>query len=348
MNGWIMSRRPIGGGLLGVAAVLLFACGGGGTTGSNSSNPPQTTVKIACDRELSEVFLWDLGSFSQKYGISPQCVQIQSFNESLQAVSNGSVDVGVLGIPQMSTVASKGLPLKVVAGYTNAGQNIVIKNGETITTWSDFQGKTICVPQGTGTAIMVSIALEQQHVDISKVKIQGIGFVTSAALQAVQSGQCDGLGYWSPVTDQAVQQNIAHYATPGIDINTATTIQAANGVMVANSSLYGNKSLIDNFMKAYVESMNYYTAHPDKWASVGAQVTGADQALLAAALKHQEAVYNVDVAAAQAAAAYGPQFGFATTDASAQIPGIVDVSALAVATGKSASELTQPVPWTGS
>lgn len=330
---------------LAATALVAAACG---SSGSNSGGTTATTtVKIACDRELSEVFLWDLGTFAKKYGIDPQCVQIQSFDESLQAVSNGSVDIGVLGIPQMSTVASKGLPLKIVAGYTNAGQNVVIRKGETINSWTDFQGKTICVPQGTGTAIMVNIALQQEGVDLSKVKVQGIGFVTSAALQAVQNGQCDALGYWSPVVDQAEQQGVAQYNTPAIDLNTATTIGAANGVMVANSHLYGNKTLIDNFMKAYVESMNYYKAHPDKWASIGAQVTGADQSLLAAALKHQEAVFNVDVKAAQAAAAYGPKFGYATSDVSAQIPGIVDVSALAQATGKSESDLTQPVPWTG-
>jgi ABC-type nitrate/sulfonate/bicarbonate transport system substrate-binding protein len=149
------------------------------------------------------------------------------------------------------------------------------------------------------------------------------------------------------VVDQAVQQNLAHYVTPSVDLNTATSLGAANGVMVANSSLYGNKTLMQNFMKAYVESMKYYIANPDKWATVGAQLTGANQTLLAAALKHQQATFNVDVKAAEEAAKYGPKFGYATTDVSGQIPSIVDVSALSQVTGKSQSDLTQPVPWTG-
>jgi ABC-type nitrate/sulfonate/bicarbonate transport system substrate-binding protein len=297
-------------------------------------------VKIACDRELSEVFLWDLARFAKPYGIKPQCVQIQSFDESLQAVSNGSVSAGVLGIPQMSTVASKNLPLKVIAGYTNGGQNIVIKNGVNVSSWSDFEGKSICVPQGTGSAIMVDIALLQQHVPISKVTIKPIGFVTTTALQALSGGQCDALAYWSPVTDQAVSQNIGHYSK-AIDLNRATTIGAANGVLLANSKLYGNKTLLSHFLKAYLASMSYYGAHPSQWASVGAQLTGTGVSLLTAALPHQQATYHVDVKAAQAAAAYAPKFGYGNTGIASKIPGLVDLSGLASITGQSTSTLEQ-------
>ena len=64
------------------------------------------------------------------------------------------------------------------------------------------------------------------------------------------------------------------------------------------------------------------------------------------ALPYQIATYHVDVAAAEKAAEFGPEFGFATSDVSAQIPNVVDLSYLAAATGESESTLMQPVPFT--
>src|SRR5574337_191822 len=53
-----------------------------------------------------------------------------------------------------------------------------------------------------------------------KVKVQGIGFVTTAAIQGLQNGTCDALAYWSPVMEQAVDSGAAHFS-PGIELNRA-------------------------------------------------------------------------------------------------------------------------------
>ncbi len=345
-NGVPRRARQALGALMGIVAIALIAgCGSSNKSPSASSNSASTsktltTVKLACDRELSEVFIWNLSQFAKKYGINPKCVEIQSYDESLQAVSNGSVDAGVLGVPQISTVASKGLPVKVIAGYTDGGQNLIVKTGLNITTWSGLEGKTVCVPQGTGVAIMVDIALLQQHVPVSKVDIRPIGFVTTTALQALSGGTCDALAYWSPVVDQAVSQKSGNYVST-LDLNRATNLGAANGVLVANSTLYNNKTLLVNFLKAYVASMNYYKAHLSAWASIGAQLTGTGQSLLATALPHQQATYHVDLKAAEAAAVYAPKLGYGNAKIASKIPGVIDLSGLAAATGQSVASLEQ-------
>ncbi len=300
-----------------------------------------TVVKMACDRELSEPALWDLAPFAKKYGIDPQCVEISSYDESLTAVENGSVDLGVLGIPEMATVAADHLPLKIVAGYSNGAQNIVIRNGLNVTSWTGLSGKTVCLPEGTGVAVMVEIALEQHHV--SHPVISSIGFVTTTALEALKDGTCQVLGYWSPVTDDAVADGSAHYSS-SLNLNTATSVGAANGVLLANSHIYKQKTLMVNFLKAYAAAVNYFNANPAKWASIAATVTGTSKALIAKAISRTALTYNVYVKGAEIVARYGPALGFTTTDASASIPGIVDLSFLSKATGKSVSQLSKAGP----
>ena len=341
--------RSFWGACLCTLALVLAACGGTSSPGTSSSGAAPVTVKLACDRELSEVFIWDLGMFSSKYGITPQCTEIQSYNESLQAVSKGSVDAGVLGIPQMATMAAQNLTsLKVIAGYTDAGQNIIVRTGLNVNGWTDLDGKKICAPLSTGVGIMVQIAMLENNVNLSSIHLTDIGFVAQTAIQALQNGTCDALAYWSPVVDQAVADGFGKYDLAHLNLNTATTVGDANGVLVAGPSLLGNSTLTVNFLKAYVASMNYFTQHPAQWASDGAQVTGTSLTLLKSALPYQVATYHVDLAAAQKAAEFGPKFGFATTDVSAQIPNFVDLSYLATATGQSESTLMQPTPWSFS
>jgi ABC-type nitrate/sulfonate/bicarbonate transport system substrate-binding protein len=330
-----------------LAVGFVLACTGiASGAPTNADRAGSTVVKITCNREFSEVFLWDLGRFAAKYGITPKCIQVNTFDESLQALSNGSVSIGILGIPEVPTIAAKNLPLKVVAGYTNAGQDIVVRNGAGISQWSDFAGKTICVPQGTGVATMVQIALLVKGL-VNKVKVQGIGFVTTAAIQGLQNGTCDALAYWSPVMEQAVDSGAGHFSS-AIELNRATPLGAADGVMAANSQFLGNKTLAVNFLKAYVASMKYYNAHPNEWATKAAELTGASKKLSIESYKHQIATYKADLKAMQAAAKFGPKLGYEPKDVSSKIRSVIDVSLLATATGQSQASLLQSVPFKGS
>lgn len=343
-GGWVVRGRILVPALLVGVALALTGIASGATAKTHSAR--STVVKITCNREFSEVFLWDLGRFSAKYGITPKCIQVNTYDESLQALTNGSVSIGILGIEEVPTIAAKNLPLKVVVGYTNAGQDIVIRNGENINKWSDFAGKTICVPQGTGVATMVQIALVSKGLE-KKVKVQGIGFVTTAAIQGLQNGTCDALAYWSPVMEQAVDSGAAHFS-PGIELNRATPIGAADGVMAANSQFYGNKTLAVNFLKAYVASLKYYSSHQSQWVAKAVELTGAKKNLAAQSLKHQVATYKVDLKACIAAAKFGPKVGYEPTDVSSKIRGIIDVSLLSAATGQSQTSLLGSVPFKGN
>jgi len=329
---------------LGVAAlVAVTACGGSSQNPSGSTTPTTTaTVKIGVYREISEAFLWNIGQFSRKYGIEPQFLEAGSYPEQLQAVAKGDTDIGIIGIPQIATMASENLSsLKVVAGYSLGGQNIVMRNDENVSNWKDLEGKTVGAPLSTGTGIMLQIALLESGADMSKVHLVQSGFSGTAELQALQSKQWDGLGFWSPVTDQAVVSGYGHYV-PTMDMN-KTSIGPANGVMVAGPKLLGNRTLLVNFLKAFNESLDYTRSNPNRWVDIAIQLTSVSNAVVREALKHQDLNIDIDVQAAQKTAKYGPQFGFAKTDASGQIANFIDASYLAEATGKSVSDVTKPV-----
>lgn len=324
--------------VLSAAFLLAAACsssGGKSSTGSGKT----TTIRFGCNRELSEVFIWGINPYLKKYGLKANCTEFPTYTAALQGLAKGDIDVAIIGVPQIDTIAANHVNnVKAIAGYTLGGQNIVLGTAnKDLTSWSQLAGKTLGVPSGTGIGIMMTVALDQQHLT-GKVHIVQAGFNPTAVLLAVQKKQWDGFAYWSPVTDQAVAQGFAGYPR-GIDVN-CTTIGPANGLIGATTDFLKNQTVVTNFLKGYVASMQAMKADTEKWAQQGSQLTSTPVAITRSAIKHQEPSYDIDVKAAENLAPYGPKLGFATSDASSKVSGVVDASFLAKATGKSVADVT--------
>ena len=338
-----MSRLRARYGFVVTMATLVMvgtACGSSGSPQSGGTQSAKlTAVQVGCNRELSEVFLWGINPYLKRYGLIANCTEFPTYTASLQALAKGSIDVGIVGIPQLDTMAANGLSnVKVIAGYTLGGQNIVLGNQyKSVTSWQQLAGKTIGVPSGTGVAIMVDIALSQEHL-LTKVHTVSAGFNPSSVILALQKKQWTGFAYWSPVTDQAVQSGDGFYPR-NIDVN-CTTVGPANGLIAANTSFLQKKTEVVNFLKGYVASMAAMAADPQKWAMQGSELTSTPLNVTKSAINHQQPSYDIDVQAAKNAAPYGPVFGFAKTNAAGQIDNSVDASFLAQATGKSVAAVT--------
>lgn len=306
------------------------------------ATPAPATITVGVYREISEAFLWNIGTEAAKYNITVKFSELGSYPEQIQGLTKGSADIVIASAPQVAGLASDGITnLKAVVGYGVAGQNLVAHTGVTITGWKDLEGKKVCAPYSTGTGIIAKIAMLEGGVNLDNVTLVQSGFTGTAELQLLASGGCDVLGYWSPVIDQAVIDGTGAY-NPAIDIN-KTTIGAQNGMMVAGPRLLGDKALLVNFLKAFVASLEATKADTNLWASVAGEVTGAKPDVIAEALKHQALNYGIDVASIKAAAKYGPQFGYAKTDAGDAVMNNVDLSFLAEATGKSVADLSVPI-----
>jgi ABC-type nitrate/sulfonate/bicarbonate transport system substrate-binding protein len=334
--------------LLSATAVFVAACGGGSSSGtSTASSQPSATVKIGCNREISEAFLWNIAQYAKKYNITPDCVEMESYVASMQAVTKGDVDIGILGYPQIATLADNAVSnVKVVVGYGVAGQNIIARKSLNVTSWSDLKGKSVCAPLPTGAGIMLQVAMIENNIQPSSTKLTQTGFTGTAELQSLQAGQCDTLTFWSPVVDTAVVDGYGKYLTPGLDLN-KTSVGPGNGVMLAGQKLLGNHTLLVNFLKAFTESLTFMKGHQDQWQSVATQLTGTRSEVVKEALKHQTLDYDIDVNAAKAVAKYGSQFGFSKADQTGKVSSYVDASFLAQAVGKSQGEVTKKLTYAG-
>jgi ABC-type nitrate/sulfonate/bicarbonate transport system substrate-binding protein len=311
---------------------------------STSSDAQQArVVKIGVYREISEAFLWNIGKYLKKYNIEPKFVEAGAYPQQVLALQKGDTDFGIIGVPQIAALAAaRDKKVKVVAGYSLGGQEIVLRNDVKATNWNQLAGKTIGAPLSTATGIMVRIAMDRAKAP-SSVNVAQAGFTGTAELQALRSNQWQGLAYWPPTDAQAVVDGYAHWVKPNtpLDIN-ATPAGPANGLIGAGASVRKDSTLMTNFLKAFAESLVYTRSHRSEWIKLAAELTSVKPEVVRASLTQMKLNYGVDVPGIYFVGQYGTKLGFTKRKPTmSDVRAIVDVSYLAKATGKSQAQLTK-------
>jgi ABC-type nitrate/sulfonate/bicarbonate transport system substrate-binding protein len=314
-----------------------------GLSSSSDAQQAPRVVRVGVYREISEAFLWNIGKYLQKYNIKPEFIEAGAYPQQVLALQKGDTDFGIIGVPQIAALAAahdKGV--KVVAGYSLGGQEIVLRNDVKATNWNQLAGMTIGAPLSTATGIMVRIAMDRARAP-SSVKVAQAGFTGTAELQALRSNQWQGLAYWPPTDAQAVVDGYASWVKPNtpLDIN-ATPAGPANGLIGAGPNVRKDSALMTNFLKAFTESLVYTRSHRSEWIRLASQLTSVKPEVVKASLTQMKLDYGVDVRGIYFVGQYGPKLGFTKRKPTMNdIRAIVDVSYLAKATGKSQAQLTK-------
>lgn len=296
-------------------------------------------VRATLARSLSAPFIWGFNPFGEKYGLRSEVLDALSNADQQRNIQSGGVQVGSVGYQGPAVMAEQNVGnVKIIAGMYVSGQNLIMRKGVEIKSWKELEGKKIGRAPGTFAGILFTVAAEINGVDLSKLSLVNTTAAGPAELQALKNGDLDGFVLWSPVIDRAVVDGYAYYP-PCCDIGGTKEFGAGNQLLGANTEFLQDRALVVKYLKAYVEAMDYYKKNQDKTLALVAQYTGANQALLAEAIKHSDWDYRVNVQNAINVAKQGPKFGFTKADMSAKVPSFIDLSYLAEATGKPVDEL---------
>jgi ABC-type nitrate/sulfonate/bicarbonate transport system substrate-binding protein len=229
--------------------------------------------------------------------------------------------------------------VKIIAGMYVGGQNLIMRKGVELKGWKDIEGKKIGRPPGTCAGVLFTLAAQANGVDLSKVNLVNTTPAGPPELQALKNGDLDGFILWSPIIDRAVIEGYGYYP-PCCDIGATKEFGAGNQLLAANTDFLKDRKLAVTFLKAYVESMDFYGKNPDKTVALVAQYTGGSPAILDEAMKHSRWTYRVNVQNAINVAEEGPKFGFTKADMSGKVADYFDLSYLAEATGQSVEQLS--------
>lgn len=318
---------------LAISAVMLI------TSSAQPRAQAAKVVRVTLARSVSSIPLWGIGPFAEKAGFRVDFVPAGT-NADMQRNMQGGVEIGTLGYQSPAIMAEQDVKdIKIVAGEQFGGQNLIMRKGVTLRTWKDLEGKRIGRPPGSYVAILFTLAARENGVDLSKVNLVNTTAAGPAELQALKSGDLDGLVLWSPIIDRAVVEGYGYYPTC-CDIGRTKTYGGGNQVIAANTAFLKDRATATGFLKAYADSLAYYVQNPGKAESLITQYTGVDKAIIGEAWKHGTWSVHTDVQTMVNVAKQGPAFGFTKSDMSSKVPAYVDLSYLSAATGQSVSNLS--------
>ena len=240
-----------------VAAGVMLAVG---------SASAEDTLKLAVgqrgnwDTSVSEI--GQRAGIFKKYGLALEIVYTQGAGETQQAVISGSVDIGVAaGVMGVLGAYSKGAPVRIIGAETTGAGDLYwyVKADSPIKTVKDFSGKTVAYSTNGSSTHGVVTAFVKEFGITPKLTATG---GPPGTLTQVMSGQID-VGWAAPPfgLDQLDQNQIRRIVT-GNDTK-AFSGQTVRLNITTASVLKDRKDVIDRYMKAYRETVDFMYHNPE-------------------------------------------------------------------------------------
>ena len=225
----------------------------------------QDTLKLAVGQrgnwDTSVAEIGQRAGIFKKHSLALEILYTQGGGETQQAVISGSVDIGVAaGVMGVMSAFSKGAPVRVIGAETTGAQDLFwyVPADSPVKSLKDSDGKTIAYStNGSSTNGIVKAFVAQYDL---KAKPVATGSPSSTLTQ-VMSKQVD-IGWSAPPfgLDQLDDKKIRIVATG----NDATVFKGQTvRLLIANAEVLKlKKQVIDRFMKAYRETIDYMYSDP--------------------------------------------------------------------------------------
>ena len=210
--------------------------------------------------DTSITHLGEKAGIFKKHGLQLEMIYTSGSGETLQPVISGSVDLG-LAVGTLGAMAaySKGAPVRIIGAQATGAADYWYAKNPAIKTLKDTNGHTIAFStNGSSTHSVVRAFIDEFKLT---AKPQPTGN-PSATLTAVMTDQVD-VGWAAPPFGlKEMEEGKIHIIARATD---ATLVRGQTiRVLVANAdALVKRKEVIDRFMKAYRESIDYlYSSNP--------------------------------------------------------------------------------------
>lgn len=230
--------------------------------------------------------------------------QFVRFADARTALATGSADIATVGPGDLPIALSQGITnFSILTGIGSSARYVIQRKGLDLETWNDLKGKRLGIPGGSATWMQFAAKLQDvglPYNSFEAVNIQGGG---PNFIQALRTGEVDGILMWEPYESEPGATGIGSFAT-NLDYSTSTAVGAELGVIAASSeAIVHKREALRRFLWAYLASEKELAEDQTKFATAIAAYTGID---LAAAKRMSErlklgGVITLDQLKAQAA-----------------------------------------------
>jgi NitT/TauT family transport system substrate-binding protein len=196
----------------------------------------------------------------KKHGLTLEMIYTSGSGETLQPVISGSVDLG-LAVGTLGAMAaySKGAPVRIIGAQATGAADYWYAKNPAIKTLKDTDGKTIAFSSNGSSTQSVVRAFINEFKLTAKPQATGNPATT---LTTVMTDQVD-VGWASPPFGlKEIEEGKIHIVAKATDA-TLVRGQTIRTVVANSATLEKRKEVIERFMKAYRETIDYmYSDNP--------------------------------------------------------------------------------------
>lgn len=242
--------------LIAGAAVLAAALSGP----ANADDAVKLTIGQRGNWDTAIAELGTKAGIFKKHGLTLEMIYTSGSGETLQPVISGSVDFG-LAVGTLGAMAaySKGAPVRIIGAQATGAADYWYAKNPAIKTLKDTNDKTIAFSSNGSSTQSVVRAFISEFKLTAKPQATGNPATT---LTTVMTDQVD-VGWASPPFGlKEIEEGKIHIVAKATD---ATLVRGQTiRVVVANTAtLEKRKDVVERFMKAYRESIDYmYSDNP--------------------------------------------------------------------------------------
>ena len=228
--------------------------------------------------------LWAAQSGGFKKNGLDVTVEPQSSGSAISAaVAGGSYAIGKSSLVSLIIAHAKGVPFVLVAGgglYDSKSPNfgLVVKNGSTIKTAADLNGKAVAVSALNDLyAIGTKLWMDKNGGDSTTLKF--LEFPISAVADAIAAGRVDAGGLIDPELQSGIDGGKVQWLAHEFDAIALRFMYT--GWFTTTEYVAKNRATVASFVKALTAANAYVSDHPAETVDVMARFTKLEPARIA-------------------------------------------------------------------
>lgn len=241
------------------AALMLAACGATGP--EQAQGEEYVTVRVGYipgAHDIAQLFVAERAGHFEEQGIRIETTAFQTGISLAQALTGGSLDVGVMGAVVANFPAKGQGKLFVLNNQQVDIHQIWAAPGSGITSVDDLAGKTIATTSGTAADLVLQVALDKAG--LSRDDVEVVNLDMPAATNAFVTENVDAASIWSPFDKQ-----VAELLPDATLVATAAELGSPiSGGWVASNSFYEeHPDLVKGMVRAWQAANDDLVADPE-------------------------------------------------------------------------------------
>jgi NitT/TauT family transport system substrate-binding protein len=248
---------------------MLAGCGTSAPAPAKPSagQPDKVAASVIAIVDVAPIYLGKQKGFFSQHNIDLTLSTSQGGAAIVPAVVAGQVQIGFSNMTSLLLAASKGLPVKVVCnGVASTGvadkdySAVLVKADSPVHTAADLAGKTVAVNtlKNIGDTT-VRASVRKAGGDAKAVKFVELAFPDMLA--ALQGGRVDAIWEVEPFVTAALGTGARMVASNYVDTAPNLTVATYFTSVALTKS---NPDLVQRFVAAMTQSLQYADAHPDE------------------------------------------------------------------------------------